>query len=59
MTPDEQCNPPRELKYTRGNISDLASFFVGQIITADDMNELVAALKELDQRVAELEARCK
>ena len=59
MTSDEQCNPPRKLEYARGKIGQLASFFPGQLITADDMNALVEALKELDQRVAEFEARCK
>ena len=58
MTPDEHC-PPRELNYARGKISKLAQFFQGQIMTVDDMNELVDALKELDERVRMLEDKCK
>jgi hypothetical protein len=55
MDADEQRIQPRENLYSSGGIQAIRPFEPGQIMTAADLNELVEALKELDQRLGALE----
>lgn len=48
----------RELKYRDGGIPAIRPFVVGHLITASDLNELVDAIKELDDRLKVLERTC-
>lgn len=48
----------RELKYREGGIPAIRRFEVGHVLTADDLNELIDAIKELDDRLKKLELTC-
>jgi hypothetical protein len=54
---DLEFGSGRQKRYRQGGIPALAPFAAGQIVTADDYNELVDALKELDLRLKALERR--
>ena len=47
----------RKKLYRKGGIQSLAPFAVGQVLTADDYNELVDALQELDLRLQAIERK--
>ena len=56
---DEDCNlRARKLHYAAAGIQAIERFGPSQLITADDLNELVDALKELERRLTDLETRC-
>ena len=60
MSPNPNTDVTRETptSVTRGTaISEIPEFEPGQLTTSDDLNRLVAALKELDRRLARIEKR--
>ena len=40
------------------DIQGIPPFYIGQVMTADDLNRLVDALKQLDGRLDQLERHC-
>ena len=40
------------------DIQGIPPFYIGQVMTADDLNRLLDALKQLDGRLAHLEQHC-
>lgn len=48
--------PPDE---PESDIQSIPAFQSGQLMTADDLNQLVDALKQLDRRLASLEVYCR
>jgi len=55
MTEDDYAAPRQHL-YATGGIPALQPFQPRQLITADDLNELAEAIKELDRRLQAIEA---
>ena len=56
---DEDCDiQPRKLHHAAAGIQAIERFAPSQLITADELNELVDALKELERRLSDLETRC-
>ena len=52
---DEDFIAGRKQLYASGGIPALQPFEPGQIMTADDLNEPVAAIQELDRRLRAIE----
>jgi hypothetical protein len=52
---DDEEIQPRQTLYRQGGIQAIQQFGPGHLITAEDLNELVDAIKELDRRLRALE----
>ena len=55
MNTDDEEIPSRQTLYAQGGIQAIQPFEPGHLITAEDLNELVDAIKELDRRLRALE----
>jgi hypothetical protein len=55
MNNDDEEISSRQTLYAQGGIEAIQRFEPGHLITAEDLNELVDAIKELDRRLRALE----
>ncbi len=55
MNVDDEEFQPRQTLHAQGGIQAIQRFEPGHLITAEDLNELVEAIKELDRRLRALE----